>query len=265
MAEAKALHSFRDGLNTLSVYFDRVEMGVLKTSTYPLEEIASVGTQLFGMQVVLKLRSGKEAGVNLGRTKTGEALQAINQAMQLRAAEGPRIPCTVVGGSGVQLDPGKKLTAHFRKAEVMLAFDGRLAKINYSDLGSIDIEGPGRQTTNAGIIGGGIGVDGAIAGIGIANLVNALTSETTTNTIIRLGWKTGELFLHTSLYSPDEARLALSHVFVALTTSNHEKRATPKEAPDIASQLERLRRLRDAGELNAAEYQLAKTKMLGKP
>lgn len=263
MSESKALHVFKDGLNTLSVYVDRVEMGVLRTSTYRLEEIASVSAQMFGMQVVLKLRSGKEPFINLGRTKTSEAVQAITQAIQRRAADGPRLPCTVVGGSGIPLPPGKVLTAHFRPAEVLFAFDGRLTKINYTDLQSINVEGPGRQTSNAGIVGGGVGIDGAIAGIGIANLINALTTETTTNTIIRLGWKTGELFLHTSTYTPEECRVALSHVFVALKSTDNRKRPLIGEPTNIASQLESLRRLRDAGDLSQAEYQRAKKKLLG--
>jgi hypothetical protein len=73
-------------------------------------------------------------------------------------------------------------------------------------------------TSGGGFIGGGFGVEGAIVGIGVASLLNALTTKTNTFTFTFMQLETtdGEVFFHYGAMEPSALRMELSPVFVAL-------------------------------------------------
>lgn len=170
---------------------------------------------------------------------------------------GDSIVCTVLGGTGTELINGDKYEAVFGKDAFFLFSGTQRFEVKFKQLTELKIDGPGHITTNAGMMGGGFGLEGAALGIGVATLINALTTQSTTNTILYLAWTGGELFLHTSVYTPDKARLILSHAFSSVQSVANVGR------DDLASQLERIGELRDSGKLTADEYSLAKAKLLG--
>lgn len=88
--------------------------------------------------------------------------------------------------------------------------------IPISEVIDIEIGGPGAQTSSAGVMGGGFGLQGAATGIAIASAINLLTTRSSVNTLIRLATTDSELFLHTSAIEPTAARMHLSALFVKL-------------------------------------------------
>ena len=143
---------------------------------------------------------------------------------------GPSIDGTFLGGTvrSIYINPGDKCKVVFGDNTIMLVSGSKRVDINYNLLTSLKFEGPGRVTTNASVMGGGFGLEGAALGIAAAALVNTLTTNTTTNTILYLSWEGSELFLHTSNYSPEEARLKFSHAFTAIDSARNNQISTAK-------------------------------------
>lgn len=61
-----------------------------------------------------------------------------------------------------------------------------LAEIVYTDVEHVEIGGPGLVRTGGGFVGGGFGAAGAIEGMAIASVLNALTTRTSIKTVVRL-------------------------------------------------------------------------------
>jgi hypothetical protein len=75
-----------------------------------------------------------------------------------------------------------------------------LAEVHYSQVEVVDIGGPGLVRTGGGFVGGGFGATGAIEGMAVAAVLNALTTRTSIKTIVRIQATTCELFLlHTKV------------------------------------------------------------------
>src|SRR5262249_16799941 len=81
--------------------------------------------------------------------------------------------------------------------------------IPYPEIVDFSITGPGTVTTGGGFIGGGFGVAGALEGMAVAAVLNALTSRTKVHTFIGLVTHQGELFLHYEGMEPGALRIAL--------------------------------------------------------
>lgn len=230
MRNLTRLAMYSAGIADVSIYSDRVEHNVLVTvASYPIEEIQSVKIEhffLFDWTVQLLLRNGKTYdGVKLSEAKAKACKAEIDRLIcdfetSTGLADGIFIRCTVLGGSGVGLLRGTKCTAVFGDSAVVLMANTQRVEVKLYQLAELRIEGPGSATSSPGIIGGGFGLEGALVGIGAATLLNALMEETTINTVLYLSWQGAELFLHTSEYSPDQARLLLSRVFTAIRQSN---------------------------------------------
>ncbi len=129
----------------------------------------------------------------------------------------------------------------------------RMVEVPFSALTVVEISGPGTETTNAGIIGGGFGLTGAAIGILTAGAINAITTRSKTNTFLHIGTREAEVFLHTSMYEPFDLRLALSAACVA--AENCDRRG-------LAAQLGDLYALHLSGALDAVEYARAKAAVL---
>jgi hypothetical protein len=89
-------------------------------------------------------------------------------------------------------------------------------RIPFGNLRAIEITGPGTITTNAGIVGGGFGLEGALKGMLVASVINTMTSKTTTNTFVRIASKGSEVHLHITARDTRQLRLDLSPAFVAI-------------------------------------------------
>lgn len=265
MSDPKLIASYRDGLHKISVYTDRVELGIFLLSSYSIEEIksAEVSSSFFGCQIQLALRGGQtsdsvmlsKADVKACQNEIAKLVRNFEESSDLPV--GDSILCTVLGGTGSALAKGDKYVAVFGQDAIYLVSGAQRFEVKLEQLTALKIEGPGRITSDAGVMGGGFGLEGAALGIGVAALINTLTTKSETNTILYIAWPGAELFLHTSSYTPDEARLILSHTFSAIQSVANVGRA------DLASQLERIGELRDSGKLTAEEYGLAKAKLLG--
>ena len=84
------------------------------------------------------------------------------------------------------------------------------------DLHGLWIGGSGSVTSDAGMAGGGIGLQGAATGIAAAWLINRVTRSTTVTTLLNVTFQGGELFFLHSLVGPQTLRMMLSPVFARL-------------------------------------------------
>jgi hypothetical protein len=185
------------------------------------------------------------------------------QSVQTQCEHAPVI-ATVIGGSGMPVDAGEVLWVSCRSDTVALS---RIARqqdytIPYSTLVNAEVSGPGTETSSAGIMGGGFGLEGAAKGILIATVINALTSSSKTNTFLRLSTDSGEVHLRITTLEPNQLRLVLSPLFVKIESGRVRITSNSLNGPSLASELEKLNRLRSDGVLTEEEFATAKKKLL---
>lgn len=127
------------------------------------------------------------------------------------------LTCTVLGGFGFDFSPNETVDLKFKQESFELR-SGELhhQEIYYLELEEVEIAGPGTVTKGGGFIGGGFGIDGAIQGIALAAILNALTTKSKVHTFLRLVTNSGEIHLHYGGMEPAALRIALSEVFVVL-------------------------------------------------
>jgi hypothetical protein len=108
--------------------------------------------------------------------------------------------CTYLGGSGYQLVQDEKLFLALAEDCLRLTRISDRVKfdIPFSNIHGIEVSGPGTVTTNAGVSGGGFGLEGFLKGAVAAAVINAATTKTSTNTFTRILSVEGEIYLHTS-------------------------------------------------------------------
>jgi len=140
-------------------------------------------------------------------TKIG-SLTSVNLALR---------DCTVVGAAGYQVDAGRKVALVFLPDRIHIEQeDGTGFRIPLVEIASVEISGPGVVQSGGGFVGGGFGVAGAIEGMAISAVLNALTSKTKIYTFISVITNVGELHLHFQGMEPGALRVALSPLYVAL-------------------------------------------------
>lgn len=135
--------------------------------------------------------------------------------------------------------------------------DGSRTVLWWRDLTGIEVGGPGTTTSGGGFFGGGFGLDGAALGIAAAALLNDLTTTTQTNTLVRISGEGGEVTLHTSLLTPDEARIEFGEAIARIKFSQAQGPANT----DPVERLERLQRLKDSGAVSDEEFHLLRQKI----
>jgi hypothetical protein len=131
-------------------------------------------------------------------------------------------------------------------------------KIPRYDLRNIDISGPGKVSGNAGITGGGFGLEGAAKGIAAATVINLLTSHSSTKTVIRLGFKDSEIVMLTSQIEPDAARILLSPLYLQLN-----QKTAPEPNIGLSGELQNLHKLKQDGAITEEEYDKLKRQLIG--
>jgi len=158
----------------------------------------------------------------------------------------PLETCTVLGGSGYDLIAGRDASVRFRTDGIVISGDAAAAdqRITYPEVIDVQIDGPGSVRRGGGFIGGGFGVTGALEGIAIASILNALTTKTTIHTFVQITTDTGEIFLHYGYLEPGALRIALSAVFTYLRKL---------DAGYISSRMRHLEALRDRGVIDQDE------------
>lgn len=164
-----------------------------------------------------------------------------------------------LGGSGYKMGQSELYLAGIYTDKVrFVSTKYDLIDIDYSIINSFEIGGAGTTTTNAGISGGGFGLEGFIKGAVTAAVINAATTKSTTNTLLKITSKNGEIFLHTSMCEPQELQMILSPLSISL--SNRSEKSTAS----VADELAKLNDLVKAGVITEEDFNNAKIKLISK-
>ena len=146
-----------------------------------------------------------------------------------------------------------------------------LAEVPYSQIEDVGIGGPGLVKTGGRFVGGGFGVTGAVEGMAIAAVLNALTTRTSAKTIVRIQGSSCELFLLYTKLTPEQLRIAMSRTLGtirsvrATQTAGVPQNETPAAAPSPVHELTKLADLLEKGLLTREEFDLMKSKLIGPP
>jgi hypothetical protein len=122
------------------------------------------------------------------------------------------------------------------------------AEVPYSEVEDVEIGGPGLVKSGGGFVGGGFGAVGALEGMAIASVLNALTTRASVTTIVRVQAASCELFLLHTRSTPEHLRIELSRALGAIraakTAAAHAAK-TEDRSPRPASPVEELAKLAD--------------------
>ena len=222
--------------------------------------ILSVGTfvhQWRGLKKQLRteeLLAKAERDIEQDRERYSESLKRLSGHSPVLA--------TTLGGSESWLKAGTLTLLSCRKD--CIAFSDPTTKservLKFTDIANINITGPGTEHTNAGMVGGGFGIEGALKGIMVASVINSLTAKSTTNTFLRVSTRTSEMHFHMSTVDPSSLRMILSPAIVHI-----EARSQTIASPNpntVSGEIERLHKLLQDGILTSEEFLAAKAKLL---
>lgn len=129
--------------------------------------------------------------------------------------------CAYLGGCNYPIAAGDSATLSFGTEGLLIQLaDGSSFSVPYLELASIEVSGPGTLTSGGGFIGGGFGVEGALEGMAIAAVLNALTTKSKIHTFVSLTTNIGELHFHYGAMEPGALRIALASVHTILRRLN---------------------------------------------
>jgi hypothetical protein len=224
-------------------------------SIYPLW-VRSVAAHVVGMTQC------KEASSELDNIRRRLAAErAIAEQRELANTDQSYL-ATIVSAINVDAPEGvpAEVTFGINTIQVRICDVNHVAEIDVEDVIKIEISGPGTVTTNAGLVGGGLGFEGAAWGIAAASIINAMTTTSTTNTFVTIATRHSSLTLHTSQYDTEALRMRLSSRIAAAESRSN---LPPKPADtDILSKIKELAELKAQGLLSEEEFTFAKMKIL---
>jgi hypothetical protein len=165
----------------------------------------------------------------------------------------------ILGGAGWEIMTNRKFVISMDASTIYMSDLESLidTSISIDTLEEINISGPGKVTNNAGVIGGGFGAEGALKGIAIANVVNMLTTYSSTKTFIRLGFRSSEIVMLTSQIEPDKARVLLSPLFLKIN-----RRPKEKTSPGASDEIKKLHELKQDGVITDSEFNKLMSKLI---
>ena len=145
-----------------------------------------------------------------------------------------------------------------------------LAEVPYSQVEDVEIGGPGLVKTGGGFVGGGFGVSGAVEGMAIAAVLNALTTRTSVKTVVRIQGTSCELFLLHTRLTPEQLRISMSRPLGAIRSARvmqaaRETQHAPIAVPSPVQELTKLADLLEKGLLTREEFDLMKAQLLSPP
>lgn len=180
-----------------------------------------------------------------------------------RVVAGPVQLSSGIGG----LVPGSVCVLRFGPQFVGLqvlgngAYSGREFGIPYAEVDFLDVGGAGTtsRTTDARIVGGGFGLEGALKGMAMAAAANALTRRTSTTRDTAVRFKSGvrEILMQSLLFEPHELRYILAPSFVRIQKARHRRAqlASQQYSPQSVEQrLRALDRLLASGLISETEF-----------
>jgi hypothetical protein len=172
--------------------------------------------------------------------------------------------CVLLGGYGYEesFAAGAKCQLHFTSEGLWVrkgtSWDAQI-RSPYSEADALEISGPGHVRKGGGFIGGGFGLTGAAEGMIVASVLNALTTRTSIQTIVRWEARTMEAFFFTSMATPADLRIRLSAVLGCI-----KPRPTGAGGSDVVSEIERLAALHQQGALSDAEFDELKKQIIAR-
>jgi hypothetical protein len=181
----------------------------------------------------------------------------------MTTAKSDHIECSYLGGSGYSLAQNEKF--FLALTDDCLKFtkisDGSVFDIAFTQVHEVEVSGPGTVTTNAGVSGGGFGLEGFLKGAVAATVINAATTKSSTNTFVRILSAQGEIYLHTSTKEPGALKIIFSPLVVHI--ANRGRKTDSNTQANVAQEVEKLHKLKQDGLLDEAEFKAAKNKLLG--
>lgn len=170
---------------------------------------------------------------------------------------------TIVSAHGLELPDGVMAEVSLSPESLLISLCDveHNVRIPADEIVRIEVTGPGSVTTNAGLVGGGFGLEGAAWGIAAASLINAITTSSTTNTLLTVSTRRSSITLHTNQYHTEDLRLRLSSHIVA---AEARAMAPPgAQSSELYIKLKELAELNSLGILTDDEFSKAKSKLLG--
>jgi hypothetical protein len=151
----------------------------------------------------------------------------------------------------------------FTQTRFSLLSSGRSSPlVPFSMLSTIDVQGY-TKTKGGGFIGGGFGAKGALEGMAISTVLNALTTKSSNWVIITIIGDGGSTVLRLDDATQRDIRQRLRTARDQIVASATPTRALPaSDSTDLVSRLERLATLRTGGLLTDDEFQSAKAALL---
>jgi hypothetical protein len=190
------------------------------------------------------------------------AIEAETARLQSDFIAGP-FAAKKIGGSGYEIVKGQNLSIGITRNSLIFiekSIGPRRVEIGFDEINEIEISGPGKVISNAGVVGGGFGLEGFLQGAAAAAIINAATTRSSINTFVRVLSTTGEIYLHSSSVEPLQLKMQLSPIFVKL--SNQSRITNSSSSRNIASELEKIQELFQSGTLSQSEFETAKRKIL---
>lgn len=188
-----------------------------------------------------------------------------NLLSELQTLSGHKpIACTYLGGSGIAVKENSEVLLVRLSDSLVVIASGSVEKhvIPFSRLSALEISGPGTEITDAGMSGGGFGVEGLLKGVLVAATINALTKRSTTNTFLRVLSTDAEAYFHTSVIEPSQLKILLSPAVVAIEAHKNRRGSSNAGDKSIAIEISRLNEMLKEGVIDVEEFALAKKRVL---
>jgi hypothetical protein len=132
----------------------------------------------------------------------------------------------------------------------------------YTAIEDVEIGGPGLVKSGGGFIGGGLGAAGALEGMAVAAVLNALTTKTKITTVIRVRAAACELFLLWTQTPPEQLRIELSQPLGAIRAARAAAAVSPASTASVVTELAKAAELLQAGLLTREEFDQLKARLL---
>lgn len=226
---------------------------------FPMESVSQAKQAI---STINRLKTNRDSPINIDepRAEPGESLKnqrVLEPGEQLYFV-------TIINAERIDIPQGLFAEALFTSSSLIVTVcdTGQTVELANDDILKIEISGPGTVTTNAGLIGGGFGFEGAAWGIAAASLINAITTKSTTNTFLTVATSTGSVTLHTDMYDPEVLQMRLASQ-IAYAEMRARSGIQNSVGTDIVSKIRELADLKSQGLITEEEYALAKSKLLG--
>lgn len=170
-----------------------------------------------------------------------------------------------IGGAGVPLEPHQEVTIKADKFGLTISQgDFGIWHKSYEGLIGLQASGEGVFQTGGGWVGGGFGISGALKGAAFASVMNALTTRTHIDCLVRFVYPGVDASFKILSHTPEDLQIALSGVRNWLETSATKSPATDVHKSNTLPAVEELERywaLYEKGAISKAEYEKAKKKL----